>query len=274
MRVPVAAYSSDFGISWEHWHEFVEAADRLKLVILVRKGKASAIPWIEMGFPAKPLSLKTKVDPATGLLIAPRSGQASVFAAGHWVLIGPGPDFRVLQSAGQANPPSISSVAPYLDHCTKCRWQSWARENLVIDARSGLPFTSDYDLAAVIDTRDARRGKSILADVSAGKTNWTNPWVETVARELNQLMRDSGTCVKGQDRILHGPQTFANADRSPMNKQNELILAFAPKRLVYHLVCATHEQGWKELERLLDDYLPKTPQFAPGKILRPDFGRR
>lgn len=45
-----------------------EAGERV--MIRVRGGKAAAIPWIERGFPGKPLELKIKVEPRTGLLFA------------------------------------------------------------------------------------------------------------------------------------------------------------------------------------------------------------
>jgi hypothetical protein len=160
MRVPVQGYEARFGIARNHWLSFQRIATKMNKIILVRGGKEKAVPWIERGFPAKPLELKIKVDPNAGLLVAQQHEYSTVFQAGHYVVVKSGRDYLVERKPASTLP--LSQVAPNLQGM--CSWTSWVRPGLVLDRESGLPFTSDYDIAAVIDLDDPRWGRTHLSE--------------------------------------------------------------------------------------------------------------
>ena len=62
MRVPVRGYDAEFGIAFAHWLSFQQIATQMNKIIMVRGGKKNAIPWIERGFPAKPIELKVLLE--------------------------------------------------------------------------------------------------------------------------------------------------------------------------------------------------------------------
>src|SRR5262249_40357483 len=143
-------------ITRSHWEDFRAVAgdpDRPR-VLLIRAGKPAAIPWIEKNFPAKPMAFKSKVDPVVGLLFArTRAERDNALAAGHLVLD------RLRDAAGM---PRHTALPAFVGEGRDPRGQPvrkvfnkaehpWAQEALIVDSTSLKPFTSDYDLAAVID---------------------------------------------------------------------------------------------------------------------------
>ena len=136
-----------WGIAGAHWDLIRGVAAAKRHIYVIRAGKARAIPWIEKNFPGKPRELSAfKVNPNTGLLEAPRDRWSVVFAAGHLVLDqAGGGNWKLVSGRGSAH--QTTEAPARID-----TWRRHAKPGLVIQRESRLPFTSDYDLGAVLDT--------------------------------------------------------------------------------------------------------------------------
>lgn len=216
-------YSSEFGFTKDHWETIrTWAIDNQRHLVIFRGGKEASIPWIEKGFPAKPLSQKAKVDPELGLLIArgPEEREAA-FRAGFYILQEE-PTGKVVAAHPQQRPVKLDERFG----------DTWHVAGAVIDPSVGLPLTSDYDMAAVIDCvcPDYFLTYGSLSDqTSRGSTNL---WVEAVAEQLNQLFVIP--------RIMHGSQAQytgdlinlswnqAEFDAAVAEGKTETLLAFYP----------------------------------------------
>jgi hypothetical protein len=262
MRVPVRGYDAEFGIAFAHWLSFQQIAIQMNKIIMVRGGKKNAIPWIERGFPAKPLELKIKVDRATGLLVAESHEHSTVFQAGHYVLVKSGNDYVVKRNLASTVP--LSHVAPKL--AGMCSYISWARQGLVLDRKSGLPFTSDYDIAAVIDLDDPRWGRTHLSEPQLDTPNLTSRFIQPVVDRANAVMA-AGTCVLGQPRARHGTQAQI-ATGSPMHGDKDEIIVFYPKDKVEQLCCRNVAEGREDLKNIMRESLPSTAGPEGGKVIK------
>jgi len=262
MRTSVSSYDPRFGIARNHWIVFQKTAAQMNKIIMVRKGKESAIPWIEKGFPAKPLDFKIKVDEQTGLLIAVPQQYPLVFDAGHSVVSKSGQDYVVQRKSGAATP--LADLAPPL--AGACGYANWARPGLVLDGDSGLPFTSDYDIGAIIDLNDPRWGRTHLSEPQADTLNRTSRFVQPVIDRLNSQMM-AGTCVSGQKRIRHGTQAQIDSG-GPMHGNNETVLIFQLNDKVEALSCRTEEEARQELKNIMRENLPATVVAGGGKVIK------
>ena len=211
MRTPLekVQWSAQYGIALRHWTRFASCAERNRLFLFVRGGKPTAIPWIELGFPGKPMELGfLKVEPRTGLLWATSAAERTrVFGTGNLVLDRVASALRAVGPSGPAGP--------------RVYTQPWAGAGVVIERQYGLPFTSDYDLAAVIPLDDFDYIQDV-AGVLIGKSR-TSGLAERVRAELNREF--------GSARLLHGPQALY--DQQLGHGPDERIIAFCPDGDVY-----------------------------------------
>ena len=262
MRVPVLGYDAKFGIAFAHWLSFQKIATQMNKIIMVRGGKKNAIPWIERGFPAKPLELKIKVDRACGLLVAESHEHSTVLQAGHYVVVRSGNDYVVKRNLAPTVP--LSQVAPKL--AGMCSYLSWARQGLVLDRKSGLPFTSDYDIGAVIDLDDPRWGRTHLSEPQPDTRNRTSRFIKPVVDRVNAVMA-AGTCVLGQPRVPHGTQAQIQTG-SPMHDDEDEVIVFYPKDKVEQLCCRNVAEGWEDLTNIKRESLPSTAGPGGGKVIK------
>jgi hypothetical protein len=258
-------YDARYGITSQHWGDIRYVATRMNRIIMIRGGKKSAIQWIERNFPGKPMALGfLKVDREKGLLLA-RTEQENqrVFAAGYYVLEypqGPGGRFNpVIRQfvAARRRGRSVEKLPRQYQQVG----DPWAELDVVIDS-SGKPFTSDYDVAAIIDPGDHRWGKTFLWSVPEGagkKPDKTSIFTGPVIEALNQRMRlhpsnDDGDPV--ENRFLHG--TNAQHSGSPA-QGDESILVFYPGGPVevFHTPNVQHAR-----EALLEVLAEHTPAGA------------
>ncbi len=212
-KTQLVTNSLPFGIAAAHWNAILDFASSRAYVICLRGGKTASIRYIERGYPAKPLEVKCKVDPVLGLLLArDAAAQDSVWRAGLAVLRAAGAGSFTAQGRGGT------------DACAGFRFsrprQDWAQEFVVVDAGARLPITSDYDLAAVVDTKHFDYNTTYA--LMAGQANRTNPLVMAVAGELNGRF--------GSRRIMHG--TEAQYFGSMAHDDTDAILIFHPDRTV------------------------------------------
>lgn len=208
-----AQYHPRFGITEHHWPAIAAYAAHHRLYIFIRGGKAASIPWIELGFPGKPMTLKFGVDAAKGLLVARSAAERNqVLEAGHLLLVKTPQGWRA--AGGHAR------VTLPLSHPVSDRW---AEEGIVVDRATLLPFTSDYDLSAVIPSADFDYMRDV-AGFSLG-ASVTSSWAEQVRNDLNGIF--------GSQRFRHGPQALYDQKLANKPKDAERIVAFCANGDVY-----------------------------------------
>lgn len=199
-----------FGITPRHWQTLVTFARTRGYVIALRAGKRAAVPWIERGFPAKPLALKCKVDPQVGLLFARTLDERVEAERAGYPTLQPVADSRgeLLAKLGRND-----AFSGYRFQQAR---EPWAKSDLVIDPATRLPITSDYDLAAVVDTRQA--DYTLTYASAAGTTNRTNVATRAIADNLNALF--------GSRRIMHGSE--AQYSGSLVHGDEDQVVVFHP----------------------------------------------
>lgn len=199
-----------FGFSPAHWHAISAWARNRGYVLAFRAGKRAAVRWIEQGFPAKPLALKCKVDPRVGLLLAHEADdRAQAERAGYPVL-------EPVGAAGAAFVARVGAKEAFGGYRFTPAREPWAQARLVMDPASKRPITSDYDLAAVVDTRQPDYYLTYAS--SAGTANRSNPVTAGIAHELNRLF--------GSQRIVHGSE--AQYSGSLAHGHGEHVVVFHP----------------------------------------------
>jgi hypothetical protein len=216
-----------YGIASAHWEQFRSYAHDHQLFILVRGGKDASIPWIERGFPGKPLTLKTKVDPALGLLVARDSYERKqALDAGHLVIARTAAGLQLVGARGAGSALPMSATM-----------HRWAHDGVVVDGMKKLPFTSDYDLAAVFPAKDDDYVGVFGQHTIGGSV--TSAYAERVRVDMNRVF--------GSERICHGPQAQYDQRLANATDKSETIVAFTPTREV----CAVRTPdsvGWQTVQ--------------------------
>jgi hypothetical protein len=207
-----------YGIASEHFKVVKEYAASEGLVIALRTGKPAAVQWIRQGFPAKPLALKIKIDRTHGVLIASTpEGREEAWRSGRPVLEavrGQAREFVARSRDGSDAFPGVRFHA---------NLKPWAQSGVVLDMATRLPITSDYDLAAIVDTR--RFDYNGIYASSAGASNKTNILVDAVSTDLNRLF--------GSRRIMHGSEALLSGSLAHDDDEEGLI--FHPSGEVDHV---------------------------------------
>jgi hypothetical protein len=246
-----------FGITWRHWQILADYARSRKCVLCIRCGKRAAVPWIERGFPAKSLDFKEcKVDPHVGLLRARTVAERSEAARRGYPVL----------EAASTDPAEFVAKLGGRDAFEGARFNAsnhgWLRLalrrlpsrkpedlKLIIDPHRGLPITSDYDLAAIVDT--ANPDYYLTYASWAGSANRTNPHTSGVVAELNRLF--------GTRRIMHG--TEAQYSGGLAHGNDDAILAFHPDSQVEHFAGMSALDTDVVLQGILLRY---SPEMAPS----------
>lgn len=201
-----------FGFSPRHWKVIGDFAKSRDYVLCFRAGKARAVEWIDRGFPAKPRAFSTcKVDAKLGLLRAVKPMEREEAWRAGYAVLKSSPDRRAFVATDRAGRDALAGARfapPEHDWATE--------EGLVIDPTLKLPVTSDYDLAALIDTRKSDYAATYAS--ITGMDNRTNLIVEAASAELNRQF--------GTPRIMHGSQ--AQFSGGLANKDGDDVLVFHP----------------------------------------------
>ncbi len=184
--VASAATTRTGGIASKHFRAFQDVARETNRIIGVRNTNPLSIPWIERGFPGKPMfpalgKNQPKTSKTTGIVIAEESTQVKeIQKSGYYVVESDGVARNV---AGQE-----------LKFTTQPDWP--VEPGQVIHPGQQKPLVGDYDLLGVIDPN--AKGRNLVLAASNGKRldDWSNPDVRRVADALNSRM--------DQPRVLHG----------------------------------------------------------------------
>jgi hypothetical protein len=274
-------WNAEYGIARMHWKDLEDVASLKEHILILRGGKAATIPFIEKNFPGKPPELKfLKINKVSGLLeTAPQDvGQwAQVFHAGHLVLAMAKERKKSarLVAVGPVRPGPIGH-GPREEFEVPYGGEPWAKPGLVIDRKTLLPFTSDYDLGAVIDAADYRFGKTFLAVIPGGNkgpggktkafatepvwnppkpldVNWSNPFVDAIINALNAKMEahhfpNGPGLPRFNPRFLHG--AVSNFSGNPALGDEKLVV-FYPGGRVEEIPGSSPETARAELDEIL-----------------------
>ena len=239
-----AKYDAQFGITEQHWPALAAYAAHHRLYIFIRGGKRASIPWIEFGFPGKPMQLKFGVDASKGLLVARAPAERQqVFDAGHLLLT------KTTQGWRAAGPDARITLP--VSHPVSDRW---AEEGIVVDRATLLPFTSDYDLSAVIPSGDFDYVRDMAGFMLGASV--TSSWAEQVRNELNAIF--------GSLRFRHGPQAMYDQKLANRAEDAERIVAFCANGAAYWFLAAlTPESAMVQYRDLVLALHPQArPQFT------------
>lgn len=244
-----------FGMTLRHWATMSLYAQARGYVLCVRAGKPAALPWIAHDFPAKPPAFKKcKVDRAVGLLFARRADERMEAQRAGYPLL------EAVPGAPAEFVARLEGQPPLPDGRFSLQRDSWLRvasglasrsslNGLVIHPVRRLPITSDYDLAAIIDT--ARFDYYQTFGSMAGGTSFTNAYTQAVSRELNKLFKS--------ERIMHGTEAQFVRQMGP-----EYLLAFHPDGRVEGRPTADTLEMDQAVRALILEYAPEAaPSLGP-----------
>jgi len=194
-------HAHDFGIWTHHWTIMAQYAHAHDYVLCVRAGKPAAIHWIREDFPAKPFALKCKVDRTVGLLFAVTDddrleAKEYGFPLLESVAGRPGEFVATLNDEPAFDGKSFSLQGdPWLRRVSELGSMA-TLDGLVMHPVQQRPITSDYDLAAIIDTE--RFSFFDTFGSMAGGVSCTNAYTQAIGDALNRIM--------GSERIMHGSE--------------------------------------------------------------------
>jgi len=171
------------GITPNHFNLFRQVAQESERIIAVRNTNIKSTPWIERGFPAKPMSIKLHTSAETGIVTAVDSAEMQAARSKGFFVIDE--DMVPRNATGQE-----------LKLPGKPEWPM--EPGQVIDPKMSKPLVGDYDLLGVINP--AAKGRNLVLAASEGERvpDWTNPETRSVADQLNARM--------DQPRVMHGAQ--------------------------------------------------------------------
>lgn len=208
----LAQAASRAGMTVRHFRAFLKASREMKQIIAVRFTNPRSIPWIEKGFPAKPLTIKANTGAHSGIVTVAEASNPAKRAK----------DIQEALDAGYLimDPDGIARGAGgrTLDLRNRADWPVEAGQ--VIDPTVGKPLVGDYDLLAVIDPSAPGRNITLAASDGAAVANRTNPIIERVSRYVNELM--------GEQRVMHGAHDTFGDLNSAIKKQGDGSIVFFP----------------------------------------------
>lgn len=169
------------GMTQRHFAVFQQAAKDTGYIIAVRNTNSVSTPWIERGFPPKPIDIKMKTSPETGFATAADAGEAAAARAKGFFVIDP--DGVPRNAAGDA-----------MKFTSPPEWP--VRPGQIVHPTQNKPLVGDYDLMGVIDPSAKGRNLSLAASKGELLPDWSNPLVRKVADFVNARL--------DQPRVLHG----------------------------------------------------------------------
>jgi len=179
-----------------------------RYIVFIREAKLKGMEWIRRGYPAKPREIKAKIDEDIGLVVAKTADEINeALAAGHFVV-----------SKGRARNGSLVAAigdAPEWGHMP---------DGLIIDKTTMKPFTSDFDVGALI--KPSSQGQNMALVKSGGKheasvyvKDYADPHERAMVDNINQNMGGLG----GGGRLKHGPD-----DKFSDTVREDRHIAFLP----------------------------------------------
>ena len=201
-------YLPSTGMPQGHFASFQAAAEELGLIIVVRNTNPRSKPWIEKGYPPKPMTIKCHTSKKTGKVTAVDSAEiAQCRAAGFYVI---DPDTVARRKPQEVLPGRFPFNTPEMNEAGQ-----------VIDAAKRKALVGDYDLTGVIDPEAPGSNVVLITSNGVRMSNLVSPDVEKARMAVNRRL--------DQPRIMHGAHDqFGDFPESG-------AAAFFPNGLVWEL---------------------------------------
>ncbi len=182
---------------------FKQVAQEVNQTILVRLTNPKSTPWIERGYPPKPITIKAHTSKITGIVTAADAGEISAARrAGFFVI-----DADLVPRDANGLPMRFP------------KRPEWPLEpNQVIHPTQRLPLVGDYDLLGVIDPAAPGRNLTLAASQGNWLLDWNNPRTRAISEQLNARM--------DQPRVMHGAADGRFALPNPLSDPNEGAIVF------------------------------------------------
>ena len=178
------AYIEESGITFTHYSIFEQTARALGRVIIVRNTNTRSTPWIKLGFPPKPRSIKIHTSKETGKVTCGSPDELKkARGAGFYVIDADG--FARNQAGGVL-----------LEKFNLASEEEQNEAGQVIDPDQHKALVGDYDLLAVIDPLAPGRNIVLAAVNGEAVQDRLGPEVERVMEFINPRF--------DQPRVMHG----------------------------------------------------------------------
>src|SRR5882724_3001054 len=178
------AYIAESGITFTHYGVFEQVAHALNRVIIVRNTNLLSTPWIELGYPPKPRSIKIRTSQETGKVTCLNADHIQKARA-----VG----FYVIDADGFARN-ATGAALPMRFNLADTEEQN--QPGQVIHPAQHKALVGDYDLLAVIDPLAPGRNIVLAASNGEAVEDRLGPEVERVMDAVNPRL--------DQPRIMHG----------------------------------------------------------------------
>lgn len=263
-----------------HFRIFQDTAVEEQMFILVRNTNPACTKYIELGYPAKPMSVKAKTS------ISKHGGSTDGIATVKQkngvldndeltgVLQDPNNYVVIKDSTGKFVAKNSEGKIISINNTNK---KSFSDDELgwVIDGKTKLPFTGDYDLQDVFyregtlyKTKSGKEiellpGQVALWDVSEGKKDITNPWIQKIKSKLNKkiskVIPENPINKIPQDRVKHGADVgFAEI--------GDNITVFRPDGTTELLKTKSEVEQWYKNIGRKARYSKQTPQTPWSEV--------
>jgi len=217
-----ASQHGSSGMTLGHFEVFRACSKALGLILGVRNTNQKSTPWIERGYPAKPLEIKHKTSKSTGKVTVKKESskqslandasedEQNLFArfAGldHFDLraafIARGGYYYVIDLSGYAVNGGGFRLSERFDLSNPLEQNETGQ---LIDPRSKKALVGDYDLLCVMDQdQPGPASGSTMRDDEYSAPHYSNKQVETVRAWLNSAL--------DQPRVMHGPDEMTHRD--------------------------------------------------------------
>jgi hypothetical protein len=179
-----------------------------RYIVFIREAKLKGMEWIRRGYPAKPREIKAGTDEDIGLVVAKTADEINeALAAGHFVV-----------SKGRARNGSLVAEigdAPEWGHMP---------DGLIIDKKTMKPFTSDFDVGAIVNPSSTGQNLTLVktggkGDASVYVKDYSDPGERAMIDIMNQHMGG----LNGGGRLKHGPD-----DKFGTTVRKDRHIAFLP----------------------------------------------
>jgi hypothetical protein len=213
-------YLPSSGMPSTHFDQFLFAAEKTGLIIIVRDTNPRSKFWIELGYPPKPKEVKCHTSKKTGKVTAVNPEQVAACRRAN---------FYVIDADGIARRGPNDALSKKFPFGTGDQNEP----GQVIDPRTNKALVGDYDLMGVVDPQAKGRNITLVWMNGIRVTDFTSPDVERVRAIINPRL--------DQPRVMHGAQDqFADFPEGGAT-------AFFPNGLTWELKNGDSIRGFYEL---------------------------
>jgi hypothetical protein len=178
-------YLPSSGMPSTHFDQFLFAADKTKLIIIVRNTNPKSKIWIELGYPPKPPTIKCHTSKKTGKVTAVTPQEVTDCRTAK---------FYVIDADGVARLGPNDALSKKFPFGTNDQNE----QGQVIDPKTSRALVGDYDLMGVVDPKAKGRNLTLVWMNGVRVNDFTSPDVDRVRAMVNARL--------DQPRVMHGAQ--------------------------------------------------------------------